>query len=228
MSKSIYLRLAGPLQSWTGMKITGNVAHTNRFPTASGLKGLLAGALGYKRGSWEDWLDEVFFSVRQDRPGRVVDEFQTINPPYKEEMFRRRIIIAHNLRASDKSMSFTPDAQSGTAISKRTYLADSEFIVQITCADHTNDIAAALRDPTYSTYLGRKAFAPSFPFYLGIGPTKDFAKLPLFVTNSNFKERFATIKDYVPGQELAPRRQQFTTVGTREQWYASVKEKLQL
>ncbi|ADK27820.1 type I-E CRISPR-associated protein Cas5/CasD [Corynebacterium pseudotuberculosis] len=54
-----------------------------------------------------------------------------------------------------------------TSIIQRTYLAEAEFIVEVASDTHGELLRDALRAPKFSTYLGRKAFAPAFPFFLG-------------------------------------------------------------
>ncbi|MFW0121586.1 type I-E CRISPR-associated protein Cas5/CasD [Rothia sp. CCM 9419] len=196
MTSSVYLRLAGPLQSWAGESVTGNIVNTGKLPTPSALRGLLAGALGYQRGQWPQWLENVEFTIRVERPVQYTDDFQTINPPFgKEKLFRRRILPLHGKRvSSDTSLSFTPDKRSKTAIVNRTYLADSEFIVRITAEDKTEEIDAALRSPQFSTYLGRKAFPAVFPFYLGVGDSDEISKIPT-VKRKQRREQRSTVQE---------------------------------
>ncbi len=59
--------------------------------------------------------------------------------------------------ASVKQLKFTP-AVGATSISRRTYLAESEFIVRATLDGHTEEIDQAFASPVFSVYLGRKAF----------------------------------------------------------------------
>ena len=44
--------------------------------------------------------------------------------------------------------------------------------------EHQELLAEKLEQPHFVTYLGRKAFAPSFPFYLGVGPDDILARIP--------------------------------------------------
>jgi CRISPR system Cascade subunit CasD len=60
----------------------------------------------------------------------------------------------------------------GTMVTSRQYLADAEFLIAIShpVEDRVTEIAQAMRNPVFMTYLGRKAFAPTFPFHLGVRP----------------------------------------------------------
>jgi|GEM_PF-399162 CRISPR-associated protein cas5 len=210
MTEALYIRLAGPLQSWAGPAITGNFVRTEPRPTRSGLVGLLAGACGYGRGEYPEWLTQLHFQIREDNRGTLVDDFHTINPcniekpprKYKkrkpeiawwnpddvvtsgvERQFRSRLLLSTGKPIEDityNSINHTPNNEGFTAVVKRTYIADGEFIVQIKAGsrEHQELLAEKLQQPHFVTYLGRKAFAPSFPFYLGVGPDDIFARIP--------------------------------------------------
>lgn len=188
MIEGIYLRLAGVLQSWAGPAIAGNIVHTERFPTPTGLKGLVAGALGAPRENWPEWLNDVEFTVRQDRRPRVVDDFHTINPRTESTRFRRRLLLSHGDRVSAKSLVFTPDQQGGTSVVNRTYLADGEFIVRIVSDAHLDELESALSSPSFTSYLGRKAFPPAFPFYLGRGSVDCLKQIPALDWHSQTRQ----------------------------------------
>lgn len=165
---SLYLRFAGPYQSWAGARATGNHVNTADIPTRSGITGLIAAALGARRGEWPEWLEELQIEVRVDNPGRIEKDFQTINPRPEAQGFIERIWAASGQKGTAPA-SFTPDAQKGTSIVRRTYLAGAEFIVRISHPERVAELAAAFAEPGFSPYLGRKAFAPAFPLLLGTG-----------------------------------------------------------
>lgn len=180
MIESVYIRLAAPLQSWAGPAVTGNIVRTGKAPTRSGLIGLVAGALGTRRGQWPDWLNHIEFVAREDRAPYFTDDFHTINYRPEAERFRRRLLIAERGKArGQKVLVFTPDAQGGTSVVNRTYLADGEFLVRITCESHIDELEDALGSPGFATYLGRKAFVPEFPFYLGRGSADLIHEIPV-------------------------------------------------
>ena len=64
----LVLRLAGPLQSW-GEHSTFADRDTLRFPTRSGITGILAAAQGLGRGEPLGKYDALTLTVRVDRPG---------------------------------------------------------------------------------------------------------------------------------------------------------------
>lgn len=220
---SAYIRLAGPLQSWAQARVTGNVVRTGPRPTRSAIEGLLAGALGHHRGEWPDWLSHVDISVRTDRPGVMIDEYQTINPRPEDQHFQKRLLQMLGNRPS-KVVSFTPDGQSKTSIVRRTYLADAEFIVQIRDDDHLTLLCSALANPVFSPYLGRKAFPPTFPFYLGRGRDDLLRTLPPRTTDAN---RVASLRiDQLLSDSSG--KWELTNPATLEgeDWYAEVRSRL--
>lgn len=267
MSNSIYLRLAGPLQSWARKSVSGHFVRTEPVPTRSGLEGLIAGALGAHRGWWPKWLATLDFSIRVDCGGILTDEFQTINERDDEEEFRRRLLImlGHDPgRPHGSALAFTPMAPNKkkgqkpnrTAIVRRTYLADAEFIVRITSEEHGEEIAEALRKPAFSTYLGRKAFAAEFPFFLGVGPAAVWENLPVVTEpdrhgrsmggqachswstdaeSGGVEDKGALtgsrvplkVIEYSPGLPASNRLQQFPQVSSWEEWLQYVGETLE-
>lgn len=201
---SLYLRPSGPLQSWAGGRVTGNFVDTGRTPTPSALRGLIAASFGWKRGQWEPWIEDVQFTIRVDNPGVVVDDFQTIGPRPTE--FGHRLHIAMTGKSEGKP--FTPDARGLTSIVRRTYLAGAVFLVEVSHTDKIDEIADAMRNPKFLPYLGKKAFAPSFPFILGVGEPGMLTVLPTHcggdpvvdgemvdVMNSDFSEWLGKIRD---------------------------------
>lgn len=228
MSDSVYIRLAGPLQSWAGAAVTGNIVQTEEIPSPRSLRGLLAGAMGYKRDDeMPIWLESIHFTVRQERRATFVDDFHTINQRTGEEKFRRRLLLAQGARASSVNKPvFTPDDQGGTSIVNRTYLADTEFIVRITAEGRTEEIDQALRSPRFSTYLGRKAFPAVFPFYLGVGNSELLYQLPAIASKRGQEKARVTIHEFVQNQLMAPYTAEVSTVAHREAWLQDVGSQL--
>ncbi len=185
---STYLRLSAPMQSWATSRVTGNIVRTQPEPTTDALRGLVAASLGAKRGHWPDWLRELQFTIRIDRAGSLVDEFQTINPREEDLEFQRRLFALTAGKAWSKSAHFTPDGQNLTAIVRRTYLGDAEFLVEVQAQEHDEEVTHALRHPKFTPYLGRKAFAPTFPYYLGIGDQDLLESLPTLGRNMHVSE----------------------------------------
>ncbi len=147
MPHTLLLRLMGPMQSW-GLSSRFTVRDTGREPSKSGVVGLLAAALGRPRRAAIHDLAALRMGVRVDREGRVEMDYHTAQQVYKA------------------SGGIKP-----TEVSRRYYLADAAFLVGL----EGNDLAflrqlhAALRDPVWPLYLGRKAFVPGAPVWLPDG-----------------------------------------------------------
>lgn len=175
--RSVYLRLAAPLQSWAADRLTGNMVHTKPRPTRAGLEGLVAAACGIARRDWSRtdelspehaWIRDIRMTLRADEPGAVQDEFNTINPRKPDDAYYKRMVTILTGTVPNKFHS-TPDGQDKTAVIRRTLLADAAFMLELSAGKHTETLYDALSEPVFSPYLGKRAFAPTFPFLLGIG-----------------------------------------------------------
>ncbi|MGW1293695.1 type I-E CRISPR-associated protein Cas5/CasD [Streptomyces sp. NPDC002533] len=173
-TQGLLLRLAGPLQSW-GTHSKYLRRDTARFPTRSGVVGMLAAALGRERGASLDDLTTLSMTVRVDRPGVVLSDFHTVGGglPADEKV----ITVDGKRRAEEK----------GTLVSKRQYLADAAFTVVLTSdnAELLHVCAAALRDPYWPLFLGRRSCPPEGPILLGTveDPLHHLVRLPLAAKN---------------------------------------------
>ncbi|MFE6155586.1 type I-E CRISPR-associated protein Cas5/CasD [Streptomyces sp. NPDC057889] len=169
-ARGLLLRLAGPLQSWgTHSKYTRR--DTARFPTRSGVVGMLAAGLGRARQAPLDDLTTLSMTIRVDRPGVVLSDFHTVGGglPADETV----ITVDGKRRTKGK----------GTLVSKRQYLADAAFTLALTSDDEEllHACAAALRDPHWPLFLGRRSCPPEGPILLGTveDPLHHLVRLPL-------------------------------------------------
>ena len=73
---TLLIRLAGPLQSW-GIDSKFDRRYTGRVPSKSGVIGLCAAALGYKRNEdvFIGKLSLLKYGVRIDKPGVMLKDF---------------------------------------------------------------------------------------------------------------------------------------------------------
>ena len=145
---TLLLRLAAPLQSW-GTDSKFEIRKTDRQPSKSGVLGLVAAALGYRRDDDAaiQSLHALRFGVRVDREGQLLQDLRTAH----DEKFWR--------------------TGKGTAyMTHRYYLADAIFLVGLESDDEAllQQIADALRHPVYPLFLGRRSCPPTLPLCLGI------------------------------------------------------------
>lgn len=142
----LLLRLAGPLQAW-GSAARFARRTTENAPTKSGVIGLLAGAQGRCREADLSDLAALRFGVRIDQPGTRLRDFQT----------------AHH-------------ADSGKAmpLSERFYLADAVFVAGVEGdTDLIKKLHAAVQEPAFLPYLGRRSCPPARPVDLGVRADTD-------------------------------------------------------
>ena len=143
----LLLRLSGPMQSW-GVQSHFSVRDTGLEPSKSGVAGLLCAALGRRRDEPLDDLTALVMGVRVDEEGKLSRDFHT---------------AMNVLRARGGIKDTEP--------STRYYLADARFLVGLEGDDLEllGRLHAALRDPHWPLYLGRKAFVPGEPVWLPDG-----------------------------------------------------------
>jgi CRISPR system Cascade subunit CasD len=150
---TLLIRLAGTHQTWcSGPRLP--IQPTEREPTASGVAGLMACALGRTRSDPIDDLSRLPMGVRVDREGRDGIDFQTA-------------FGGHVARPAEP------------VLSQRHYLLDADFLVGVEGPRRQlEEIEEALRQPFWPLYLGRRACIPSVPVWLPGGGLRD---LPLEV-----------------------------------------------
>jgi CRISPR system Cascade subunit CasD len=142
---TLLMLLAAPMQSW-GHRSRFDDRDTGLEPTRSGVIGLVCAALGIPRDGDPSRFDAIRMGVRIDAPGRPQVDYHTAADVVRADMSGRE----------------------NTVQSWRHYLADARFIVGLESADLDllRDIDAALRNPQWPLFLGRKSFVPSLPVHL--------------------------------------------------------------
>lgn len=161
MANTIFLRLEGPLQSW-GERARWSVRDTASEPTKSGIVGLLACSLGLHDDSDLRSLSrEIRLGIRCDRPGVRIVDYHTV--------------VGGVLSAEGKVKITQATGKVETVVSWRHYLADASFLAAIQ-ADPAliARLAAAVQEPTWVVFLGRKCCVPARPLFEGFG---DFSGL---------------------------------------------------
>jgi CRISPR system Cascade subunit CasD len=156
-NKYLILVLQGPMQSW-GLQGKFDHRDTASMPTKSGIVGMLGAALGVERadrvGIAE--LAALPMSVICVKRGELMTDFHTVG-----------------CSKSDKGI---PKADGGytQAVTHRDYLCDATFAVVITGDGEFMDrIAAALDNPKWGLFLGRKSCLPTRPILEAVVDTED-------------------------------------------------------
>lgn len=190
---TLLLRLAGPLQSW-GVQGRFTVRDTGREPSKSGVVGVLAAALGRTRDHPIDDLAGLRMGVRADQEGRILRDWHVAG-------------VGGYLKASGV-------IERKTVIpSTRYYLTDARFLVGLEGedADLLAQLHAALRDPVWPLFLGRKACVPGEPVWLDDGLRPDQALLDalkdypwLGSDPRSYPERVRLVLEEADGPEVRP------------------------
>lgn len=151
---TVFLRLDGPLQSW-GRTSRSVYRETADVPTFSGVVGLICAALGLRRGEADARLADfaaLAMGVRVDRPGVKLTDYHTAGA--KVGMWKAEGGI--------KITQTTGEVE--THVMRKEYLADASFLVALRGdAKTVADVEAALREPVWPPFLGRKSCPPSLP-----------------------------------------------------------------
>lgn len=156
-----YLALSfeGPLQSW-GFDSQYNRRNTSLMPTKSAVAGMCCAASGYSRGSNEE---HVFL----ERFGMI--KMIAIAIPRqigKRELPVQRMQDYHTV---ENTMRARGVLNTDCVLTYRQYLTEASFGVLLEGdADLLREIAAALADPKWGIWLGRKTCIPSAPVLAGL------------------------------------------------------------
>lgn len=158
MRDYLIFRLYGPLASWGDIAV-GEYRPSFAHPSKSAIVGLLAAALGIRRDDEKGQkalAGAVTFAIRVDTLGVPLRDYHTTQVP------SARRGVTHYTRHSELS---TDDLN--TILSSRDYRCDAVYTIAITLADGTafaiDSLAAALRNPAFTLYLGRKSCPPALP-----------------------------------------------------------------
>ncbi|NLE30597.1 MAG: type I-E CRISPR-associated protein Cas5/CasD [Phycisphaerae bacterium] len=150
---TLFLRLEGPLQAWGQHESKFAIRRTAEAPTKSGIVGLLCAAMGIRRNDFpnhQQKFNSLAMAVRMDSPGIRWWDYHTVGAGMQMQIAER--------------IGKTKD---GPLLSRREYLCDAQFLVVLQGTfDFIAELAAAIRKPQWSLYLGRKCCPPSLPIWI--------------------------------------------------------------
>ena len=159
----LLLRFDAPLMSF-GAPIVDNQGEIQPYPALSMMTGLLGNALGFDHsefGRLERLQERLRYASRQDRRGRRIEDYQTVDlsKPYMDD---DRAWTTYGQTESRAGGS----ASGGTHIRHRDYWADAVHTVAVTLNDPADaptldDLAAAVQHPVRPLFLGRKPCLPA-------------------------------------------------------------------
>lgn len=175
MPRFLLIRLEGPLLAFGGEAVDayGVVAD---FPAASMVTGLLANALGFRRGERERLArlqERLVFGARIDREGERIRDFQTAAIGAADQGW--------TTRGRPEGRAGGAGTYKGPHIRRRDYDADKAVTVALRLDPDTepptlDDCAAALAEPARPLFLGRKSCPPSAPLLLGLREADDLLR----------------------------------------------------
>lgn len=165
MQEFLTFQLYAPLQAY-GSVAVGEIRSSRTMPTRSAIMGLVAAALGITRDN-EELLRALHaaFSVtccRHTTPSVMVD-YHTVQTPVQR---KGRIFYS---RKDELEQKLEPAEKLNTILSRREYLEQAYYTVALAYKEQGasswtfQKIAAALRAPMFTLYLGRKSCPPALP-----------------------------------------------------------------
>lgn len=151
ITNTLYLRLEGPLQAWGSHESKFVIRRVMDAPTKSGVIGLLLCALGVSRqaarGEWLTKLSALRMGVRVDRPGMRWWDYHTVG-------------------AGMKMRIASGGSKDGAMLTRREYMCDASYLVALQGGlELISQLTAALEQPVWTLYLGRKCCPPSLPVF---------------------------------------------------------------
>lgn len=156
------LYLDAPLQSW-GYQSRFDRRTSLSFPTRSGVLGMICAARGIDRTDTEGLaeMNELRISVFAFEQHPRLMDFHTVGGGWDRKTDPMNVVP----KAGDK-----PGRNSGaTVVSRREYLQSSKFGVVVEGERSLiEDMAEALRNPTWGIWLGRKSCVPASPVCHGV------------------------------------------------------------
>jgi CRISPR system Cascade subunit CasD len=173
------MRLAGPMQSW-GTMSRFTRRDTGKEPSKSGVIGLICAAMGIDRDDDSNAdlqaLARARFGIRVVRQGDLQSDYHT----------------ASNIAKADGGTK-------PTELSTRFYLSDADFISALESEDREllERVHAALKEPFWQIFLGRKAFVPSVPVFVpdDAAIIESTAGIKAELENSNLLSRLGIVFD---------------------------------
>ncbi len=165
----ILLWLEGPLQSW-GFDSRFNRRDTLKFPTKSGVFGLLLASLGAS-GAQKDLLDQLshfqhtvvaFYSKNQISEVPLLVDFHMVGSGYNDSDTWQRLHIP-------KKSDGKKPVGSGAKLTYRYYIQDTSFaVVQEIPLTLKDKLVQSLQQPEFPLYLGRKSCVPTESLFQGV------------------------------------------------------------
>lgn len=159
MHRILMMRLEGPLMTLGTVAIDDRVP-VSSFPSTSMIVGILANALGFCRtrpAEIQALQDGVMIASRLDRPGRLLNDYQTVQVGKGDKIWSSSGVVA--------TRGGGADTYDNPAIINREYWADAAVTVavQLPLQMDVDVVAEALQSPQRPLFLGRVSCPPARP-----------------------------------------------------------------
>ncbi len=194
------MRLEGPLQSW-GFDSQYNRRNTGLMPTKSAIAGMCCAALGYARGSEQE---KDFLASFMDVCMTAIAMPRTIEKKNKKyELPVRRMQDYHTVQNTRRA---TGAINNDCVLTHRQYLADAAFgVVLEGSPELLGPIAAAMEDPVWGVWLGRKTCIPTKPVLAGLRENQeDAVRLLIGDESLDSFTRQVEVQNFADGRDSLP------------------------
>lgn len=209
-SQYLLLWLEAPLQSW-GFDSKFGRRDSLKFPTRSGVLGLLCAALGYS-GEQKEFLAQmsskqqlVVSYLRNDEKKQVITpepllmDFQMVGSGYDDSDPWQSLLIP-------KTSEGKKAVGGGSKMTYRYYLQDARFAVVLECSQAESTLfSEALQNPMYDLFLGRKNCVPTEFIYQGVFDSENAAleQATEIANQKGCKEYFRVVEgDHLDGDSM--------------------------
>jgi CRISPR system Cascade subunit CasD len=160
MHDFLVFQLYGPMAAWGDIAV-GEYRPSFAHPSKSAIVGLLAAALGIRRDEDDRHIklsNSFLFAVRVDSMGWLLRDYHTTQVPSTKRG------AVHYTRKSELAGN-----DQNTILSSRDYRCDTAYTIAINMvedAQHSvTELAAALQQPVFTLYLGRKSCPLALPVH---------------------------------------------------------------
>lgn len=190
MARVLAMYLDGPLQSWGYQSHFGRRT-TLSHPTRSGILGMICAAMGIDRADVLGLrrLDPLRLTILCFSEVNQLVDFHTIGGGYDK-------------KTQPQNISRTAEGKVGTTLpTYRFYLQDMKFGVLVGGEEPLlSEIAAALQNPRWGIWLGRKACIATSPIYQGTFHQEEEATSQLQqLANSDVRRVIKEVDDFDDG-----------------------------
>ncbi len=163
--QTLVFQLQGPMAAW-GVPAVGGYRASASYPGKSALAGLLGAALGLRRGidtiQLQALHDHYRYAVAVREEGGILRDYHTSQVPSQTALKKH----PHASRRDELSV---PQEDLNTILSTRDYRSNGDWLVAVQVSEDSvhalEDLAAALRQPQFVLYLGRKSCPPAVPLF---------------------------------------------------------------